>query len=307
MKTNSKIIIAVCLLVTGLLAAETEAKVQLRFLFPDSEATNSLELHLQKIQEQYNIEVLQQQVPNTEFYKYLLTQIVGGNAPDIAILSGDRMARFQDWLQPLDDSLWGNDFLPGALKSARINGEVYGLPWRRFLCTPYYAHLVIFRTTKYPEEASQVIKFLTLPEQQLDYFQEKNSWYPTRMSMNKELSGCSEFGSSLADIPVNYQLDEQARQSADIINQITSLEERLRLNDELNKDMRFNLDYLHALPLKGLEKRDSFTVADIAEVVAPGCRPTGVVSGTSNIRFLSTGDDYWHMGDSEIRKYQYTA
>jgi len=60
----------------------------------------------------------------------LVTQITGGNAPDVAYMIPDELRAFQakGALQPLPDSVSTEGYRPSALEAATVDGEVFGAP-----------------------------------------------------------------------------------------------------------------------------------------------------------------------------------
>ncbi len=93
---------------------------------------------LQKIKEAFEakypeIEVNYVLSPSDGYYDKLLTQIVGGEVPDVAMLAQDQFIPFAERgaLVALDDYIteeYKNDVFPAVLKTITYNGSIYAVP-----------------------------------------------------------------------------------------------------------------------------------------------------------------------------------
>lgn len=57
------------------------------------------------------------------------TAIAGGSTPDMAHMGTTWMGDFADAFAPTPTSIDTSDFYPGSVKSTKVNGTTYGVPW----------------------------------------------------------------------------------------------------------------------------------------------------------------------------------
>jgi hypothetical protein len=142
-----------------------------------------------------------------------LSELIGeGIPPDVAALSYDQIAELQGFLEPLDELVANlKDFLSDALESNRFNGQLYGLPWRRSACVPYYHNLVLFKKSKHPTEAFKLMDFLTQEGQQQQNYADLK-WFPTLRSFY------GPEGIDCPDIQVIRPTAENVSQMIELVN-----------------------------------------------------------------------------------------
>jgi ABC-type glycerol-3-phosphate transport system substrate-binding protein len=97
------------------------------------------------------------------------------------------------------------DFLKEGLADASVQGTLYGLPWHRYGCVPYFRHLVLPRSSAQHAAGIELARFLTQPEQQKENF-ERLRWFPTRQSVYDSLGiGCQPSPPSVYLAPKDVQ------------------------------------------------------------------------------------------------------
>lgn len=131
-------------------------------------------------------------VPYADYNDKLLTTVMAGDPPDVAVLTYNFVSELQgyDFLVALDEQVGQidlNDFLPDALDSTIFNGQLYGLPWLRSACLPQYRYLSLFKRSEHPDAAFALMNFLTQFGQQAQNFTELEM-FPTRQSVYAEFA-----------------------------------------------------------------------------------------------------------------------
>ena len=158
-----------------------------------------------------------------DFYNKVLVAIAGGTPPDvvgglgyytIALLHRNR------GLVPLEH-LSDTDFLPDPLESNRFPDTntsdriLRGIPWLRYACSPRYLNLAQPVGSQNPENAAELIRFLTREDQQKENFEGLSpifgfpAW-PIRRSANNALPGESACPELLAKVHRLYTLEREA-------------------------------------------------------------------------------------------------
>ncbi|MBS4195574.1 ABC transporter substrate-binding protein [Lederbergia citri] len=97
--------------------------------------------NMKKMVDQFNeehkgeIKIKSQTMPAGNFYDKIRTVVSKGNAPDVAIMHLDQIAKYSDLgvLEPLDDLAAGldmseDDFIPQVWKAGVYDGKRYGIP-----------------------------------------------------------------------------------------------------------------------------------------------------------------------------------
>jgi hypothetical protein len=142
------------------------------------------------------------------FSQQLLTAVAAGTPPDVVGgLSYYMVASLHrdGALATLEELADSNNFLPDALDSNRFPDAstpdrlLRGIPWLRFACSPRYLNLVQPIGSQNPENAAELINFLTREDQQIENFEVLSSIpafpaYPNQQTANQALgdSACPE-------------------------------------------------------------------------------------------------------------------
>lgn len=194
-------------------AAPAGEKVELEMWIPSwlGDELTIPEFQLKQFMEQ-NPEVTVNiiRVPFDEFDEKVITAAMGGVLPDLLEGTHYHIARFHRWgiLESLENLkvIWPDaednntilkNFLPDALDSTMFPDAssserlLRAIPWRRYGCTPKYLSLARPKNGDYPEEAHQLIEFLTRVDIQVATFadskgQTPGSW-PTRIEAYQQL------------------------------------------------------------------------------------------------------------------------
>lgn len=129
---------------------------------------------------------------------FFLNALAAGEAPPdvIMVYDGDSAHDAQSGtLLALHSYLEASDdFLKDAINANTYNGTLYGLPFVRFGCAPRYENLAVSAVSQHPDAAAKLIDYFTQPDQQIAYVGKLDQLYPTRSSLNKQLSvDCPDF------------------------------------------------------------------------------------------------------------------
>jgi hypothetical protein len=150
---------------------------------------------LGKFIDETNIAVEVSQLNAAEYFQMLLTAFESGEkTSDIVLLSRGDAAYLANigFLLPISNlatevGINIEDFTAEALSNITFSDDQYGLPFRRFGCSPRYMNFGISATTELATDSLLVIDFLTQSEQQIENYEVLN-WGPTRTSAYDQLS-----------------------------------------------------------------------------------------------------------------------
>jgi hypothetical protein len=198
-------------------------------------------------------------VPGGAYDDKLKAMLAAGTLDAAMLINNGGIQTFQDFLVPWDfqkdlagwDAGALDDFLPGGRKSVSVNNTLLGVPWRRYLCTTSYDHLVVFKQTKHEKEAKDAVTFLTAPKQQSDNLKADTS-YPTRRSVNSDSPKCGDGSSSMATASFDPAVADQIKQSKELIGISDELQSTLQKAGVLPNGATILLDRL-AYYIEGAE------------------------------------------------------